>query len=505
MNLKKTCKTPEGIAFLAALAAGIAAHLFGLVNVIHNYDSIHYMPYGQGSGIYSGRFTLSILGGLAEALGGNTNLPLVNGIGFLLLIALAAGFLVNTLSVKNKGSAAMIGMLLAVFPTATSTLIHRFTAIYYGLAVLLAVLAAWVLGRSKWGLLWSGLCTAVSLGIYQALVPVTISIFVLLMIRQALEGKSTFWQIVRKGLFYCAALIAGLVLYFILLKLCLRLWNTQLTDYQGINDMGKLSPATLPGLVISALKQVLALPIRDYCGLSCTAGLKLAYLLLGGASVVMMGQILLTQVKNAWITALTAVLGVLFLVAVNFVYVQCPDSIIYTLMVYAFALVPCAPLVIWECLPGETKGKTWLGRAMAAALAVMILSYAYLANTNYTAMYYADRQTENYLNAMVAQIRMTDGFDTEKEWAFIGQIQDPLMQFSWQEEMTFGGFSGPDDMLACHSTFSWMKHYLGYNPPMADEARIGELAALEEVKSMPVWPNAGSIKAIGNTMVIKCQ
>lgn len=69
MNLKKLTKTPEGVAFLAAFTAGVIAHLFGLINVVHNYDSIHYMPYGQGSGIYSGRFTLSILGGLRKSWG----------------------------------------------------------------------------------------------------------------------------------------------------------------------------------------------------------------------------------------------------------------------------------------------------------------------------------------------------------------------------------------------------------------------------------------------------
>lgn len=467
------------------------------------------MPYGQGSGIYSGRFTLSILGGLAEKLGGNTNLPLVNGVAFLLIIGVSAAFLVNVLSVRSKGSAALIGMLLAVYPTATSTLIHRFTAIYYGLAVLLAILAVWVLPRSRLGLLWSGLCTAVSLGIYQALVPVTISIFVLLLIQQALRGKSRFWDIVKKGLYDCLALIVGLALYFIMLKVCLRLWNTQLTDYQGINNMGKISLSALPGLVALALKQVLTMPIRDYCGLTCTACLKLSYLLLGGASVLMMGYILVTRVKDGWIAALTAVLSVLFLIAVNFVQIQCPEGSVYTLMVYSFALLPCAAIVIFECLPQEAgKKEQWkglMGKGIAIALSVMIVSYAYLANTNYTAIYYADRQVENYMNTLITQVRMTEGFDTEKEWAFLGGIDDPLIQFSWQEEMTYGGFTGPQDMLNCHSTFSWMHHYMGYYPTMADAETVAELAALDEVKAMPVWPNAGSIKAIGNTMVIKCQ
>ena len=40
---------------------------------------------------------------------------------------------------------------------------------------------------------------------------------------------------------------------------------------------------------------------------------------------------------------------------------------------------------------------------------------------------------------------------------------------------------------------------------MADEAEILELSASDEVREMPCWPNAGSIKVIGDKVVIKCQ
>lgn len=503
-KLKSFFKTPQGAAFFGALSVGVVAHLFALVNVIHNYDSIHYMPYGQGSGVYSGRFMLSVLGGLAEKMGGNTNLPLFNGLVFLLLLALSAALLVSTLSIRGWGRAAMVGMLVAVFPTATSTMIHRFTAIYYGISVLMAVLAVWVMGRSKWAVVLSALCTAVSLGIYQALVPVTIATMVLVLIQRVLKGEADLKAIVKQGVLDCAALVLGLLLYFVLMKLSLKLWNTELIDYQGINEMGRLSLSALPGLIWSALKTVIFLPVRDYCAVTDTIILKLAYLLLGGGTVVMVGYLLITRVKKPLMVLAVVALCLLFLLGVNFIYIQCPASSIYTLMVYSFVLLPCAPVVIYECLPETLPKKDLARKLLTLCLSVVIFSYGYLANSNYTAIYYADQQVENYLTTMVAQIRMTDGFDTEKQWAFLGGISDPLMQFSWQKEMTFGGFTGPQDMLSCHSTFSWLEHYLGYRPQMADQQRLDALWELDQVKEMPVWPNAGSIRAIGDTMVIKC-
>lgn len=504
MQKTKLCKTSEGAAFLGALSVGFLTHLFALTNVLHNYDDIRYNPVGYGSGVYSGRFMLKIMGDFAQKLGGNVNLPLVNGLVFLILIALSAAFLVNLFSIRSKKRAALLGALLAVFPTAASTLIHRFTAVYYGICLLLAVLAAWVLYRSRFGLIWSALCTAISLGIYQALIPVTIAVLVLLLIQQALRGDSDFWTIVKRGLYDCAALILGVFVYFLLMKLSLRICQTELVDYQGINNMGKLPLTELPALAYQAVKTVCKLPLSDYCGLSGTIFLKAGYLFLGLSTAVLMGYILIVKVKKVSIAILTGILSVLFLLAVNFIYVMCPDSSVYTLMVYSFALLAFAPVVVVECLPQEGR---WEMASKCAALGLLVLigSYGYLDNVNYTATHYANRQTENYMSTMIAQIRMTDDFDTEKEWAFIGGVSDPLMKFTWEDQMTYGGFADPETLLNCFSTRRWVQHYYGYFPNMASNEREAELCAMEQVRSMPVWPNAGSIQTIGNTIVIKCQ
>lgn len=494
----------EQAAFLGACSVGVITHLFALTNVLHNYDDIRYNPVGYGSGVYSGRFMLKILGDFSQKLGGNVNLPLINGLLFIALIAVSAGFLVNIFSISSKKRAAALGALLAVFPTTASTLIHRFTAVYYGVCILLAVLAAWVLYRSKFGFLWSALCTAASLAFYQALVPVTIAVFVLLLIQQTLRGDCDLFTIIKRGLYDCAALILGVLLYFLLMKLSLRIWNMELVDYQGINNMGQISLTELPALVAQSVKIVCKLPLKDFCGLSSTLFLRGAYLLLGLCTAGLIGFILVFQIKKVSVAILTAVLSVLFLLAVNFIYVMCPDSSVYTLMVYSFSLLAFAPVVVLECLPQDRKIRI-ASKGIALGLLILIGSYSYLDNVNYTATHYANRQVENYMSTMIAQIRMTDGFDTEKEWAFIGGISDPLLDFTWEDQMSYGGFVGPETLLSCFSTRRWVQHYYGYFPIMASDEREMELCAMEQVKNMPVWPNAGSIQIIGNTIVIKCQ
>lgn len=508
MNLIKTCKTPERTASIAALISGVTVHLFGLVNVLHNYDDITQQPGGYGTGITSGRWLLSLLGDCFDAIGGNYNLPLVNGVLFLGLIAIAAGFLISVFQIQSRGFAVLIGALFAVFPSAFSTLVFRYTSAYYGIAILLSVLAAWFLQQKRSGLLLSALCTACSLGIYQAYVPITIGIFVLLLLQQSLDPSVSFRKLICRGLYDCAALLLGLLFYYILLKAALVFYGTELSNYQGVNEMGKLSLTDLPELLHEAVYSFCMLPLKDYCGLADSPILKGIYLLLGVSSCWMLCFLWLKRIRKPLLILFGTLMCLLFPVAVNFIIIMCPESWIYTLMVYSFVLIPCAPVILTERFHALSDRKTTsrpLTKLLSILLSAMCLCYAYQTNINYTALYYSNRQVENYLNSMIVQVRMAEGFDPEMEWAFIGKIEDPLLHSYWRHEMNYGGIEFTQWMLQRYSWPEWIRNYYGYTFPMADEAEVLALSRMEQVDNMPCWPADGSIQVIDGTIVIKCQ
>lgn len=508
---KHFLQDPFYIAVLSAMIVGVITHLFGMVNILHNYDNVSVNPFGYGTGLSSGRWFLTILGDFTENLGFAYNLPLVNGLIFLLILAFSAGFLVSTLKVRGKVSAALIGMIFVVFPTATSTMYFRYTAIYYGVAILLSVLAAWVMHRNRFSFLLSAVCTALSLGIYQAYTPVTIAIFVLMLMQAALRSEADWKELLRRGIYYCASLAAGLILYYVCLKVLLAVNNVQLNDYQGINQMGQLSLSGFPYLLKETFAALVKLPIEDYCGLASTPFIRFLYLLIGGVSVMMIAYLLFAKVKKVSITLFTGFLCCVFPVAVNFVAIMCPNSYIYTLMVYGFVLVPCLPIVIYECLPEaeSTKppvlGKELLRKGIALVLALLVFSYAYEANISYSSLYYANRQAENYFESIVTQVRMTEGFTAGKTWAFLGSIQDPLLSTRWNEETRYGGNTTVYDLINGYSFLSWIYNYMGYGFPVSTTEEVAALSQTEEVRAMPCWPDQGSIKVIGDTVVIKFQ
>ncbi len=505
MWVKEMKQKPEGIAAAAAMGAGSLVHLFGLVNVMHNYDDIAQQPRGYGTGITSGRWLLSVMGDIAEWLGGNYNLTLVNGLLFIALLAVSAGFLVSILGIRNHTMAALSGMLLTVFPSAFSTLAFRYTSAYYGVGILLAVLAVWVLPRYRFGVILSAVCMAGSLGIYQAYIPITIGLFVLLLLRQTLQGQSSLWELIRRGIYYCVTLLLGLCCYYLFLKVTLWIYGTALSNYQGIDQMGKLSFNDFPGLVWEAFYMFCTFPLKNHYGLASMKLIKLSYIALAGISAGIMGYILLIRMRKILLAVFAGLMCLVFPVAVNFVVIMCPESWIYTLMVYAFVLAGFVPIVLLDCLQ-EWNGKqvSYIGKTIVLCLAVLIGGYAYKTNVNYTALYFSNRQIENCLNSMIVQIRMTEGFDTEKQWAFVGEMEDPLLNCYWQYEMEFGGIEPTQEMLQRYSWNEWVRNYCGYSFPAASDEQILQLYETEQVQNMPCWPNEGSIQVIDDFVVIKC-
>lgn len=501
--------TPVHTAAISAFICGCATHLFGLVSVLHNYDDIAVQPSGYGTGVTSGRWLLSILGDFCAALGGNYNLHLVNGVLFLLLLGVTAGVLVSALQIRSKLLAAFAGAMLAVFPSAFSTLTFRYTSVYYALGLLFSTLAAWVLHRNRWGLLLSALCTACSLGIYQAYVPVTITIFVLVLIRESLKDENTFGKVLRQGLYCCCALVLGLVFYSVLLQITLKLYGTQLSDYQGINEMGKMTLSTLLSLIKEAYYTFLTLPIWDYCGLASRWIIKAEYLLLGGMTAVLILALWVKGRKPFSSILMTGLLLLVFPLAVNFIVVMCPDSWIYTIMVYSFALIPCLPIVLLDHLLTETdcsgKSKDVTVKVFCVVLAAMILCYAYQTNVNYYALYFVNRQVENYMTSLVVQVRMTEGFRSDMQWVAVGEMEDPLLHSPWQYEMNYGGTESASRLVRNYSWPDWIQHYYGYSISLLDEAGTDAIARTEEVENMPCWPDQGSIRIIADKVVIKFQ
>ena len=502
-------KKSELTACKSTVIVGLITHLFALTNVLHNYDSIGLQPYGYGTGIESGRWFLNLVAWRAIDWFGDYNLMMFNGLLMILLLAVSAAFFVSVYQLNEK-SAICIGVIFATAPAVTSTMFFRYTAPLYGLALLFAVLAVWFLEKFRWGLVLSVGCTAMSLGLYQAYAPMMIGMFVLLLMQHTLRNELPVGKLILKGLYYCAAIALGTIAYYGALQFLLNHYNMVLAEYQGVNNMGKMGLGELLTTARHAIVTYFRMPLTNYCDLAQTKLVTISYLLLDGLLLLTIVYVLVTRVRKILPAILMAVLFVFFALGVGFIEVMVPDGFVYTIMVFSYALVLCAPVVLWELveLPAMELFQK-IGRTVGAAIMALVLfvcfNYGYQADTNYTALYYANQKTINYLNSLVTQVRMTDGFTSDKEWAFIGVIEDPMIEDPWDSVPKYGGNPTFYMLVNDYGQDAWIRNYLGIEIPYASAEKTAELAQTELVKAMPCWPDAGSIAVVDNTMVLKFE
>lgn len=506
--MKEKWKTPAGTATAAALICGFVTHMYALVNTMHNYDDIAVQPNGVGGAMRLGRWLLEGLGALWRYLGWNFNLTWLNGVLFLLLLAASAGVLCLALQIRNRYLAALMGMLFVVFPTAVSSLVFRYTSIPYGIGIGLAVGACWALPRRR-GLLLSAGLICLSLGVYQAYLPMTVGIFVLSILRRNLMGEADPVTLIREGLKACAAIVLGVAAYYVIMRLSVRVSGIELASYQGVSSMGSAGLRRMPQLIARAFTQCLTFAADNYCNLADSRMIRLAYGVLTALSAVMTGVLLIRGGKRPLSWALTAFLILVFPVAVNFIVVMSPDAHIYTLMQYAFVLVGCVPLVLLDCLlqtpAARVKGRLVMKRCVCLFTGILIFGYLYSANVNHMATYYYTRQTENYLTSVLTRVQMTQGYTPDKKWMVIGTLNDPMLDGTWSGVRPDGGIAKANGLVSAYSWTGWLDLYMGYCVPGQSDEIAWALAQTDEVKAMPCWPSEGSIRVIGDTVVIKCQ
>ena len=158
-----------------------------LTNVLNNYDNIKCIPIGAGSGVSSGRWMLSLVNDVWHKFWGVYNFTLFNGLVSILFVVLSACIIVHIFDVKDFLNCVLIGGMLISFPSITSMLFFTYTAPYYSLAIFLSVVAVLFWKKWKFGFVISACCIACSMGIYQAYLPLTITLFVLLLLVQCIE------------------------------------------------------------------------------------------------------------------------------------------------------------------------------------------------------------------------------------------------------------------------------------------------------------------------------
>lgn len=506
-RLYRKITVSQRTAFLSVIIIGLIAHLYMFTNKLPNYDDMLINSFGATFRL--GRWFLWLLGAVAYHLDLVYSLPWVNGILSLLFLAVAAMLMVDVLNIKNKISVVIISGVFVAFPSWTATFFFMFTAPYYALAVLLIVLSIYLNVKFKYGYIFGIALLALSLGIYQAYLPFAATFYVVVLILEICSDNGDYILIWKKAFKYLFTILAGVLLYYAIMKLSLVVTKQQLADYKGVGQMGALSVSMLPNLFKNIVNNGFGIIVNNNLEISYNLLLKVGYAWLYLVDAVIGATMIIRSAKKQGYgkMILVALLLFAFIIAINGIYIICPqEDAVYALMTFAYSFLIIFPIVLIDYLTGEKiyenpKILICLEYISVCVAGIMIAVYCHFANAEYFSIQLSYEQATSYYTTLITQIKETEGYSDKMPIVFVGdnmKIEDETLYHN--EIMDIFDMSGRDDTLVESYTMQYLlRYYCGFDPEYGSVTEIDPVI----VNGMPIYPEDGSIKIYNNSVIVK--
>ena len=494
--------------FFSTLIIGFLTHGMALVNVFSIHDNVGCL-FNRGGGLGSGRWLISVISQVNTHLFGTSEFstPFINGILALIFIAISSCILVWLLDIKRLLYCMFIGGILVTFPTIVTLFGYMFTADIYMLSFALAILGAVLIckyqNRKQW--LLGIILLASSVGIYQAFIPVIMSVTLLYLMKMSLEDDFTWENFYKEILKLTVSYIFFMAVYLLMTKFFLYIFSYQLTTYKGANAVS-LSPLDYFMRIPVAYKTFI-MPNNKPEVFFLYGTIRYAYTLLLVFTALLSAYVIKIQSNKKRISCI-AFTTLLFLLplCLNFMYVMCPDEIINSLL-QIFGIVFLFIYNIW-LLQILSSHRNFVFKIVKFAnitiLLFLIVSFWRLDNFCYLKAKYIQQQAISYFTNMASMIKNTDGYKDTMPVVFYGQsnIADrSIKEIPEFELVSVVPYFDLNRFVNDYSKLYFMHQWCGYAPDVVEE--YDTLQHKKELSLMPSFPSHGSIRINNDTIYVK--
>jgi len=506
MKMQK-CRDKQ-VVFLSALCIGVIVHSFMLFNKFSWHDDIGIVT--LGATVSSGRWGIQLFADIYKFfIGDVTSMPVIEGILFFALVGCAGVFIGQMLNIKSTVGNIILGGVLVIFPAVTGMFGYMFHMIWYAFGIFFAVLAVYLLEKLQikvFGLLGSIACICLSLSMYQAFLPLTASLMLLVMGKMIIDSKGGGTKvIIYKGLGCGVSVVFGLILYIYVAKWYVRQYGQELSNYRNINQMGNIALDQLISGTKNAYHNFLFMPKNALDFLFMGKMWYVYYIVLAVSLFFIIGNLICIYKKNR-IHALLYVLTLgLFPLAVNLVYLYGAGGV-SALMKYSQVMVFIMLIFLCENVGSsfnQISAGSILRKISIGVLLFSMFFYARFANKCYLKAGIQQSETVSWFNTLITQIKSVDGYNDEYKIAYVnkGKIND-LSAYQRTPVTDVNLIPYSDEYLYNNYAFiTYMKVWCGFY-----QAEIDDYTYFEnnlQVQQMPSYPDDGSIKIIDDVIVVK--
>jgi len=536
-NLKDRVSSVTKGAFFSALVFGLLAHMVSMTGDFPNHDGLGSLYFNQDM-LSSGRWFLSIACGISSYFA----LPWLIGVLSILYIGIAAALTCAVLKIRNKYSAIVIGALMATFPALASTFAYVFTMDGYMLGLLMAVAAVYFTKKFRFGWIGGAILLAFSLGTYQAYLPVAIilSLYAVVLILMGEDGKSVTssaggdpdkWKgrepednaktKIFKILRFLYMGILGGGLYFVILKVLLKVRGVSMGAYQGGSNLvgGKSLEAATEVKIAAAYKDFAVFSVRSKV-LAPNVFVWIALGILTGAALMLL---LREIVKKKWYKSPVLYIAIILIaliypVASNVVMIVMGDVTYHAIMRYQWVLIPIILIALCDRLAYKpeyyaaaagresfVKLVTWLIPILGCVIA---FCYIVTDNIGYSNLQKKYERTYAYCERLLDRIEQTDGYYPGIPIAMIGVVSEDQYPKADLTEGVTDNLIGLSGDYLCYKGADYkhfFKAYLGADLNIISGEKMGEIYNSEEYVLMDSFPGKTSVKLVDGTIYVKTE
>lgn len=423
----------------------------------------------------------------------------------LILLAISVILIKRLFKIKSKILLILVASLIAIAPQFTETYMFIYCADAYMVAFFLAILSVYFLDKArnkKKYYLFSILCTVAVCSLYQAYLGVLIGTCIMLIAHYILDGSS-FKDAIKTFFIFMTCVFIGVILYYIILQVILSALGLSLASYKGANSLGFETIKSIPTSIIQCFKDFYAFFFTNKIINNSYYDRKYLYFFL--LLIITVGSVLIllkNRKLNLFKVLLLCFLILIFPIGINIMNVIAPTTTINLVTGPGLIISILAVVLVYQNL-SQNRFSTILKYGIL--ISIIILNWSFLIENTFT--YIAREQTyKNYYTIasdIYTKVTNLENYSPEQEWLFSDvirfQVRDAYRAngFISDDNMTWNNYSG----LSQNSSF--YEKYLGIKIKIVSIDKYREIVKSAEFKSMPVYPNYGSIKIIDDVVVIK--
>ena len=497
---------------IAVLIWGIVAHGYIIINAVFSHDSLNEFDaehFGNSWKIQLGRVFVPAYRFIARDM---VTMPWIIGILSLVFIGITLILIVKIFNIKSYMQIAIISGVLTVNITVISQ-----AATYINdmdcnmLALLMATLAVYLWKKYKNGYLLGMIPVAVSLGLYQSYISVTIMLILICCILYLLECCE-FMQVLKCGIRSLVMVAGGGALYFISMKTILLITGLSLVkgEYNSLDSpFGDFSVSFL-SLVkneyIYTLQELITVPSAYPHRLTVLAHV----VIICGAGILIIYRLFSKQI-GVKERILALFLVAMMPIGMNVSYII-SGGMSHDLMHYAIWLVYLFIVLIAGTI--EYNGKYNIRRMvkripntfLMLIVVVIVWGNVQLANEVYLKKSIEKEENIAYFNRVIYSLENYEEYDKDRHVAFIGTPTEEIKRIpGFESAYQLTGSDNPymlggTNTDRCRAFFSYV---LPYNINLLDEESRVILMKSDEVKDMPNYPADGSISTVDGIIVVK--